>query len=171
MIQLAQLWFSYHPVNFRCGVQSSLMSGVSFLGILNVQLPSEFYFAYEFRRCVTNDKTNCISKKEACTVWYDSHSSKCLLLLFVLKTNKCSLLFVSILSEDMLLWLASPDLCAWDIYQTFHSTPPLDSCETYFFVLSLELDIITFHYVVQNVCSRRERRRKHDKKGSEWWAL
>lgn len=29
-----------------------------------------------------------------------------------LKTNKCSLLFVSILSEDMLLWLASPDLCA-----------------------------------------------------------
>lgn len=44
------------------------MSGVSFLGILNVQLPSEFYFAYEFRWCVTNDKTNCISKKEVCTI-------------------------------------------------------------------------------------------------------
>lgn len=113
-------------------------------------------------------KKNCISKKEACTVRYDSHSSKCVLSLFVLKRNKCSLLFVSILSEDMLLCLASLDLCAWDICQIFHSTPTLDGCETYFFVLSLELDIITFHYVVQNLCSKGERRRKYDKKGSEW---
>lgn len=117
------------------------------------------------------NKKQMYFKKEACNVWYDSHSSKCVLLLFVLKRNKYSLLFVSILSEDMLLCLASLDLCAWDICQIFHSTPTLDGCETYryFFVLSLELDIITFHYVVQNVCSREERRRKYDKKkGSEW---